>query len=29
MRSRRGPEMRFWYLLTVAGEQVHSLRLSP
>ncbi len=29
MRSSSGPEMRFWYLVTVAGEQVQALTGSP
>jgi hypothetical protein len=29
MRSSSGPEMRFWYLVTMPGEQVQSLTASP
>jgi len=29
MRSRLGPEMRFWYLLTMAIVQVHCFSVSP
>ena len=29
VRSSRGPESRFWYLLIMAGEQVHSRTESP
>jgi len=29
MRSSSGPEMRFWYLVTMEGEQVQDLSESP
>jgi hypothetical protein len=29
MRSKRGPEMRFWYLVTVEEEQVQARSGSP